>query len=338
MTMAKSVTKPTESKRGSNFGVDFCENFKKSKFYEVYKRHTDELFIGVRDGYINIYYNCASIAKIRCGKRGIVKNAEINDYYLKKDSQKKNKYVFISEDDFVKHYEHIKIRSDAKVNLEKKSQERLVIDNNTNQNSNWYCLDVEYMKSIDGKLKLWRFDIIAISKESPHRVALIELKYGSDAIGGESGIQKHIKDYETFLDEDGFGKYLKSEIVDILKMQVDLGVDVPKEFVGIKEQDILDIPKIYVITLNNKSSIDGSTPKMTMGGYLFKNKTKWMSKKVADNVINVKNKKYYDFEKAIEKIKPTFLFSESKLMVSGRLKKTINDILNEKNYEDVEQF
>ena len=29
------------------------------------------------------------------------------------------------------------------------------------------------------------FDIIALSKEKPHRVALIELKYGKKALGGK---------------------------------------------------------------------------------------------------------------------------------------------------------
>lgn len=325
-----------ESVRGNGFSEKFWDNFKKSKFYEVYKKHTDELFIGVRDGYINIYYNCASIAKIR-GKRGTVGKAQINEYYLKQDS-KDDKYVSITEDDFVKYYEHIKARSDAKVNLEKKSQERLVLDNNNNPNSGWYCLDVEYMKSICGERKPWRFDIIAISKSKPHCVALIELKYGSGAIGGESGIQKHIKDYKTFHDEKGFVEYLKSEIVGILKKQKELRVGVPKEFDDIKKQDVLDIPKIYVITLdNNKDSTEGSTPKMKMGGYLFKDKKKWNSPKVADNVLNDKSKKYYDFESSIEKIKPTFLFSKAKL-VSGRLNKPITDILAENNYEDVEKF
>lgn len=300
----------------------------------MYKKHTDELFIGVRDGYINIYYKCASIAEFE-DKRGEL----LGDFSAAYCGQ--NGTIKITETGFERNYDVIKqmVESVDANKYEKISQELLVLDNNNNPKSKWYCLDVEYMKSIGGKMKPWRFDIIAISKSEPHCVALIELKYGSRAIGGESGIQKHIKDYETFLDEGGFGNYLKSEIVDILKVQVNLGVDVPKEIYGIKEQDILDIPQIYIITLdNNKSSIGGSTPKMTMGGYLFKDKNKWMSKVVADNVINVKNKKYYDFEKAIEKIKPTFLFSESELMVSGRLTKPIGDILDEKKYEDVEKF
>lgn len=320
-----------ESIRGNGITQTFCDNFKKSKFYEVYKKHTDELFIGVRDGYINIYYNCASIAKIRCGKRGIVKNAEINNYYLKDGFQKNNKYVSISEDDFVKHYEHIKKQSDIKVNLEKKSQERLVIDNNKNKNSNWYCLDVEYMKSIDGKLMPWRFDIIAISKESHHSVALIELKYGFDAIGGESGVQKHVKDYSEFQKDGSFEKYLKKEIVNILKTQKKLGViDYPECFENIDKVDIKKNPKFYFITLDNNSRKGGNTPKMSIGGYLFPDKGHWGSRNVSSKAVMA--------EPNVKNIKPIFLFATATLDKKGRLTKPINDILDEKNYDSVEKI
>lgn len=322
----------TESKRGSNFANDFCINFQGSKFYETYKKHKDELIIGVRDGYINLYYNCASIAKIKSGKRGIVKKAEINDYYLKNGSKKGNKYVSISEDDFVKHYEHIKAQSDAKENLEKKSQERLVIDNNTNQNSNWYCLDVEYMKSINGKMQPWRFDIIAISKTAPYRIALIELKYGFNAIGGESGVQKHVLDYSNFKNDNSFDKYLKCEIVNMLKMQKKLGViNFPKCFENIDKDDIEinNSPEFYFITLDNNSAEGGNTPKMSMGGYLFGEKGQWGSRIVSSKAVMA--------EQNVKNIKPIFLFSTATLDKKGRLTKLINDILDEKNYDSVEK-
>lgn len=51
-----------------------------------------------------------------------------------------------------------------------------------------------------------QFDILAISKEKPHKVALIELKYGSGALGGKSGIHKHIEDFKKYQDKNYFDK------------------------------------------------------------------------------------------------------------------------------------
>jgi hypothetical protein len=34
---------------------DFAEAFKKSELYKLYGEHKDELFIGVRNNYLNLY-------------------------------------------------------------------------------------------------------------------------------------------------------------------------------------------------------------------------------------------------------------------------------------------
>jgi hypothetical protein len=44
--------------------MDFAEAFKQCELFELYEEHKDELFIGVRNNYMNLYYNCDSIAKI----------------------------------------------------------------------------------------------------------------------------------------------------------------------------------------------------------------------------------------------------------------------------------
>ena len=313
-----------ESIRGNGIKEPFCDNFKKSKFYEVYKKHTDELFIGIRDGYLNIYYNCASIAKIRT-KRGTVGKASIDKYYTN------NKSSSLTADEFENQYEEIKKKSDEKNDLEKKSQERLVLDNNNNPHSDWYCLDVEYTKSIDKNLQNWRFDIIAISKKTPHRVALIELKYGSKAIGGASGIQKHLKDYGSFFEKNCFEKYLKQEIVKIINKQKDLVIDFPKELDSLEEQNITNNPEVYFITLNNKIG-NGSTPRKTMWRYLFIDERIKKGEKET-YIINGYSKE--KLKKHLEELKPIFLFSSAKLNASGQLTRKIDDILSEKCYDKV---
>ena len=172
---------------------DFAKAFKLSELYELYGKHKDELFIGVRNNYINLYYNCDSIAKIKYTNGSI--SCEIDKYYLDGkhyNSKEKEKRYKIEPVQICEQYEEIKKISDSNKNSEKKAQSKLALLNNGNKNSNWFCIDVEYVKQFKDKYEKQmadfngRFDIIALSKNKPHRVALIELKYGNGAIGGNS--------------------------------------------------------------------------------------------------------------------------------------------------------
>ena len=76
----------------------------------------------------------------------------------------------------------IKIHKSSK---EKNAQQMLVMANNTNPTSKWFCFDIEYEQSIRNQQKnhfVGRTDILAISKKSPHRLAVIELKYNKESI------------------------------------------------------------------------------------------------------------------------------------------------------------
>lgn len=120
-----------DSFRGNNLCDISYENFKKSIFYkELYKKHKDELILGIRDGYINIYYNCDSIAKIVDSKLNSQHiTAEVASYYLTGESPNK-KYIKVSGKELLDNYEVIKSNSNKRGKLEKQAQERLFIDNN----------------------------------------------------------------------------------------------------------------------------------------------------------------------------------------------------------------
>lgn len=196
--------------------------------------------------------------------------------------------------------------------MEKKAQSKLVLSNNENKASNWFCIDVEYVKSFynqkekdEAKLNA-RFDIIALSKKEPHKVALIELKYGINAISGKSGIYKHVKDYVRFCDKGFFEEHLKHEIIDIIKSQKDLGLAVPFE---LPEEDNLLPPEFYFITLNNNAKKENaSTPKQTMAGYLFED-YRWDCKRLSEKYC-VEND-FGDITKKNNKFHATFLFSRA---------------------------
>ncbi|MCX6230849.1 MAG: hypothetical protein NTZ33_04840 [Bacteroidetes bacterium] len=293
---------------------DFSETFKKSELYKLYEKHKDELFIGVRNNYLNLYYNCDNIAKINYTKSSVY--CEIDKYYLDGihyKNEDKEKRFKIEPYKICEQYEEIKKNSNAKLTFEKKAQSKLVLLNNGNKESIWFCIDVEYIKQFKNQKEKdktdfnGRFDIIALSKEKPHKVALIELKYGKGAIGGKSGIYKHVKDFNKFCDKGFFEGHLKQEIIEIIKSQKELGISVPFELPN--EVDVLT-PEFYFIILdNNAKTLKASTPKQTLAGYLFK-KPRWGCKRLSTQCVETE---FGDITKKNNKFHATFLFSKATL-------------------------
>ncbi|NDP22308.1 MAG: hypothetical protein GZ091_14690 [Paludibacter sp.] len=321
------MKKTTVKKITRGIFKDFAEAFKQSELYELYADHKDELLIGIRNNYLNLYYNCDSIAKIEYKKQDKEIVCVIDKYYLNGkhySSTDKEKRDLIKQSEICKQYEVIKKHSNAKATTEKKAQSKLVLLNNENKDSNWFCIDVEYVKQFNSQNEKkaadfnGRFDIIALSKKKPHRVALIELKYGSSAIGGKSGIYKHVEDFSKFCEKGYFEGHLKQEIIEIVKSQKELGISVP--FKSFEEFDILT-PEFFFITLNNNAKKENaSTPKQTMAGYLF-NDMRWGCKKLTtkDSV----EKMFGDITKKDNKFFATFLFSKATLENIG-----ITDIID----------
>lgn len=295
---------------------EFADAFKNCDLYPLYEQHKDELFIGVRNNYLNLYYNCDSIAKVTYTRGKI--HCEINRYYLKgvlDDSIENKGTQKVTPDYIVKNYDTIKSNSNKRTNDERKAQSKLVLMNNANRESNWFCIDVEYIKQYKNIIERdeanlnGRFDIIALSKSKPHKVALIELKYGTKSIGGESGIFKHVGDFVKFKEKGFFESHLKGEIIEIIKSQVDIGIQVPFQLPT--EIDFL-LPEFYFITLNNNpEKVNGSTPKQMMGARLFKDKKKWNSKKKSTK--ECVEDSFGDITKKENSFHATFLFSKATL-------------------------
>ena len=314
--------KDRDSFRGTAIDKAFCEAFKRTKFYtEIYQKHKDEIIIGIRDGYINLYYNCDSIAKIRVGQPS---KALLASYYTDKITRS------LSDEEYVSFYNSIKEKSDRRDKKEKQAQERLFIDNNSNPSSVWFCIDVEFTKSLRGKntAEDWRFDIIAISKTAPYRVALIELKYGKKAIGGKSGIRTHVRDFYAFHKENRYID-LKDEIVSIVKSLQEIGVDVPYNLTEISTNEFAIYPEFYFITIDNNIA-GASTPEQTMSGYLFKDK-RWNCKKISKSVIEGGD--YFTLTENDKDFKPIFLFSSATLPNIN-----IQDILDFDNYNIIHSY
>lgn len=316
--------KDRNSFRGLGITKDFAQKFKSSMFYtSIYQNHKDEIIIGVRDGYICMYYNCDCIAKIEPAE---ILKAKIDPYYTD------NKYSVLTEEQMVALYPLIKAKSDARNKNEKQAQQMLFVQNNNNMSSKWFCVDLEFTKSLCGKEKAedWRFDIIAISKCQPFKIALIELKYGAGAMKEPSGIRTHIKDFYSFHTQDQHSEFnyqeLKKEVISMVTTLKELGVEVPKELNDVTENKMTDKPEYVILTLNNNPVCEGgSTPKQTMSGYLFSDQ-KWGSRRVSGLVKNEGD--YYKLINNDDTFIPQFLFSEETLPNI-----CISDIINDDSYE-----
>lgn len=316
--------KDRNSFRGYGITKEFAQTFRESKFYSViYQQHKDEIIIGVRDGYICLYYNCDCIAKIVPSDKLV---AEIDAYYTDGAT------ALLTEEEIVQYFAMIKSKSDARHKLEKQAQQRLFIQNNNSRSSGWFCVDVEFTKSLRGRREPepWRFDIIAISASQPYQIALIELKYGAGALKEPSGIRTHIKDFHVFHTQDSHSEFnyegLKKEVISMIRKQSLLGVPVPKALDDLTEEKIADQPAYFIITLNNNPICDGgSTPKQTMSGYLFKDK-RWGCKRVS-RWVN-KEGDYFSLIGNDDSFVAQFLFSKGTLPNLG-----ISDIIDDEGYE-----
>lgn len=305
---------------------DFADAFLQSELNKLYNEHKNDLLIGVRNNYLNLYFNCDSIAKIEYKQGKLI--CELDRYYLDGNHYKgSDKTKKIEPYEVYNNYQTIKANSKSKETDEKKAQARLFLLNNNNKKSKWYCFDVEWVKAFENQQQKniakfnGRFDIMAISKKKPHNVALIELKYGNGAIGGKSGLFKHVEDFKKYKNKNYFNK---QEVYEIIESQKMLEIAVPDELKNLQIKDI-DGYKFYVITLNNNSEIEnGSTPKQTMSGYLFNDK-RWNCRRLSTQTVQ----NYFgDVTVKSNSLHVNFLFS-----TQTHSNLTINDIIEHSEYE-----
>lgn len=180
--------------------------FKASVLYPLVRNNPKEFLCCIRNNAIGIYYNADRVAMVTLNKKGKL-CCKTSSYYLsdycktKSRSSEKSSEITLTPEDIVKNIETIKANSELRSTPEKKAQQALVYANNSNPNSEWICIDIEYRQSTkvqDGGMFHGRFDIIVVSKSAKHRVAIIELKYNHDALGGTAGVVKHVEDFYLF--------------------------------------------------------------------------------------------------------------------------------------------
>ena len=321
--------------------------FKHSPVYALYLQHPDELLIGVRNNYLNIYYRLNNIAEVRLAGDSI--SCGIHPYFLRREG-KTYEVLTGSEIELyiTDRYEAIKYLVENKKNatMEKVAQQMLVMQNNASPLSKWFCVDVEWARSFNNQEEkdscmASRMDIIAISKEAPHRVAVIELKYGSKSVSGSAGVLKHIEDFKTLKDGSthngrriDYYDGMCTDICNILKAYDALGIALPETLRNLSREEFASTPEFYVLTLDNNTISPGATtPKQTMAAYLFSpyshHYLTWECRRPARD--NVQDKLGINVLDASSELPVTFIFSNQ--TVSNLL---VNDILEDYNYEIIQ--
>lgn len=184
------------------------------------ERDEKKLFLGIRNGYCNIYYKGVSVVKIeQRGKKLLGKTAQEYASHLSKDIMKdqnsnKNGYITIPLDVgifdlIIKGIDGcLEDGSGKSKKLEKQCQQNIIVENNNLAgDSKWFCVDMEYtmQRETSEITNYGRFDIIAVSKEraedsGKYKVALIELKVGNSSFKGISqDFQKKVQDKKITL-------------------------------------------------------------------------------------------------------------------------------------------
>ena len=84
--------------------------------------------------------------------------------------------------------------------MERQYQQIIEWENNRDLHSNYTVTDIEYQKAND-----FRFDLIAVNRRRQKdyqnlKLSIIELKYGANSIGNDSGVYEHFKDVSNLTD------------------------------------------------------------------------------------------------------------------------------------------
>ena len=214
--------------------VTFLEDLKEGGklFPLAYAVRSDpSLCLELRGDYVNVYYRGRNLMKVT--QAGNEYRVFFDKCYFKKDEE---------ETTLPDEHEGIDTWLDVSPKLkqaidrwlgehkedEREFQQILLRDNNFGtiaRSTDYYICDIEYQSECG------RFDLIAVhwpsksatrKQTNARRLAIIEMKYGDDALEGSAGLHKHIKDVNSYLSDRTRVDNLKQEMVGIFKQKRDL--------------------------------------------------------------------------------------------------------------------
>lgn len=199
----------------------FLENFRIGWLQPLLVRikSDDTLMLAIRDGYINVYYRGGSMLKIsetRPEHYQVAFNANYNkSSYVLPDlpgtltgaDDVANLIAAIPGLKEVMDRYFSAIDSDGRAKPEREFQQLVARENNRSPISNeteYFIVDIEFAQTDISA----RFDMLAVrwlrterKKQGTLVPVLIEMKYGTNAFGGSSGIVQHLKDVKALFND-----------------------------------------------------------------------------------------------------------------------------------------
>lgn len=190
----------------------FMNDLKKSVLNPLLERVQQDrtLMLAIRKECLNIYYRGGNILRVKAKKDG-----SYSTYFDKKYNKSTNSPIpsfpnIISDkndsEECVKVLQNLKLLMDSyfstvKSELEREFQQLIARENNFSSKKSgygYYITDIEF----EDKTLSARFDILAVQRlenQRKFRPALIEMKYGDGSLNNNSGIIKHLEDFDKFI-------------------------------------------------------------------------------------------------------------------------------------------
>ena len=246
--------KDTDEKKKNKWAKAFAAGGKLKGLIDEVRNDVD-LVIQIRENYFNVYYKGGNLLKVSSENsfefdsnyfKGYPDFVD-NDIKRKEECKKtleqlkndRNYHAFIENMKKImdKYWDWLKKEAEHKRDLEEKNTQHQLCISNT-ENSEYTIIDLEFKVStreecqyryikpnktdgryVDGKKKSPRFDIIAV-RNKDHRLCVIELKKGIDALYGKSGIGDHADSFEGTIGRNhkAFIKELKGVVEDKKKL------------------------------------------------------------------------------------------------------------------------
>lgn len=195
------------------------------------------LMLAIREDYINIYYRGGNLLKISPArdKEDYVADFDVN--YCRQGAPLPISFPFEISDPqdllvLIESMKELKYRMDrffaGAGKSEREFQQLVVRENNYSTiagQTHYFIVDIEV--AVPGA----RYDMLAVRWLSHERgrpgtlvPALIEMKYGTDALGGQAGMKKHLEDAYAFREKRAEWDQMLSGLEDQLNQLEELGL------------------------------------------------------------------------------------------------------------------
>lgn len=219
-----------ETKKHRRISDEFRDELKTGKLKKLldYVLEDDSLCLELRGEAVNIYYRGGSLFKIDDKYNitfdlGYDKDKKLNPNPDVEEAVKSIPFYKQAMDKWF--HEHQK--------YEREFQQIILRENNNSgkisRATDYYIVDIEYQDTENSS----RFDMVAFKWPSNGAarkntnalsLALIEVKYGDNAVGGSAGIKKHLDDLKSFINDKEKLKEFKEDMEHVFKQKCELGL------------------------------------------------------------------------------------------------------------------